>query len=363
MQCDAYGITQIAFDIPTQAMSSSTPKLRPMTAGDILDQAIRIYRYNFVPLVIIVAIVSVPIAILQVIAEVLAFPLGGLLGANTTDAVNNFDTPLQLLGQAIRILAALIAAVAALFQNGAITAFVSERFLGRAITVRQAYGRAFRRWLSLLLAAFLVGLLYAAVLGIIFGVWLVPFFGLALAGTNLDSVTSGIFGALTLLLCCLFVPAMVILIFFNTRWAFFIQAIVLENFNSTGGLGRSWKLVKGSFWRVMLMVFVLIIIVYAFSTGPILLVSFGALALASPILLAVANTIISSLIQIVMTPLQFAALTVLYYDLRIRKEGFDLEMQMANLPPAPTQAIPPAPAADAPSDVPPPQARDDSLPQ
>jgi len=345
-----------------------------MSAGDILDQAIRIYRRNFAPLVSIVAIVSVPIAVLQVIATLISYPLSAFLpSASPAFDPNSFNTTRLVLGQAILYLIAFIAAIAAIFQSAALTVFVSERFLGRLITVRQAYARAFRRWLALLIATILIGLVFAAVFGVLFGVFFVPFLGFGLLGSGMDSGASAAMGVLSLLMCCLILPALGIVIFLTARWAFFIPAIVLENYNSTGGMGRSWKLVKGSFWRVALILFMLVILVYLFSVGPILLASFLALALASPALLAIVNSVVVTLVNIILTPLQFAALTILYYDLRIRKEGFDLQVQMLGLPdptanpqiePArPKPSVPaPAPAPSSqepPLDLPPLYSRDD----
>lgn len=345
-----------------------------MSAGDILDQAIRIYRRNFVPLVSIVAIVSVPIAVLQVIATLISFPFSSFFPSGSTDFdPDSLNTTRLLLGQALLYLVALVAAVAAIFQSAALTALVSERFLGRPITVRQAYGRALRRWLALLIAVFLIGLVNAVVFGALFAVFFVPFLGFGLLGAESDSSASAVMGILSLVLCCLIFPALGVAIFLNTRWAFFIPAIVLENYNSTGGMGRSWRLVKGSFWRVALILFMLIILVYVFSLGPILLATFLALALASPALLAIVNSVATTLINIILSPLQFAALTILYYDLRIRKEGFDLQVQLQGLPdPAaspqtePARREPPAPAPsaappsdEAPLDLPPLYSRDD----
>jgi hypothetical protein len=151
-------------------------------------------------------------------------------------------------------------------------------------------------------------------------------------------------GLFSLALCCLFIPAIAVGVFLDTRWVFFEQAIVLENYNSTGGLGRSWKLVKGTFWRVLGLVFVIALLVSLFSTGPILLIAMFSTLLLSPVLTLVLNSVTSSIIIIIMTPLQFAALTILYYDLRIRKEGFDLQMQMQELPEAPIHPQVPAQA-------------------
>jgi hypothetical protein len=321
-----------------------------MSAGDMLDQAIRIYRRNFVPLVSIVAIINVPFALIQVIVTLLTNPFAATFpGASQSFDPEAFNTTTLLVGQGITSLAALLAAIAVVFQNAALVTFIAERFLDRPITARQAYRRALSRWLSLLIAVFLLALVNVVLLGGLLGIYFVPFIGLAALGAGASSQVTALAGMLSLLFCCLLIPALVGIVFLDTRWSLFMPSIMLENYNSTGGMGRSWKLVKGSFWRVFFMLLILIAILYLFTPGPILLFSMGAVLLPNPLLLVVINSVASSLITIIITPLQLAVLTILYFDLRIRKEGFDLQLQMQNLPPPL-----PAPAApEPPLDLPP----------
>lgn len=306
---------------------STSPLLKPMTAGDILDQAIRIYRQNFVALVTIVALVSVPVLILQAAAIALVFPLSGDF---TSAPLVDPSLGVGLFG-IITFVLAIVGGFFAILQLGALTAFVSERFLGRAMTVREAYRTAFRRWLSLVVAAFLLGLVFVALFGIFFGIILVPAIGIAALGDGAGGAAAGL---VTLCLCVLIIPAMLGLLFFYTRWVFWTQAIVIENYNSTGGLGRSWKLVKGSFWRVFGFILLLSIMVYVVTIGPTTALSFGAFFLPSPLLQFILQTMISGVIGVIVAPLQYATLTVLYYDLRIRREGFDLAMQMQDQTPS-----------------------------
>lgn len=358
-----------------------------MSAGDILDQAVRIYRGNFIPLVTIVAIVSVPFTLLQAIPQFLLYSSLGTLSPGGSITGDAFNTGTYLLAQGINVLATLLILIAAIFEQGALAAFISERFLGRPITVRQAYGRAFRRWLALLIASFLFGAAMFFLLLALFGVFIVPLIGvtaLSVAGIGDSATTSTVAGLVTLLSCCLVIPAFLAALYLYTRWAFYEQAIVLENYNSTGGLGRSWKLVKGNFWRVLGMVMILILIVSLASLGPYLLILFGAALFSSPLLIVAVNAIASMAIVLLMTPLQSAVLTVLYYDLRIRKEGFDLQLQMQGLPeppalnvpatpepapvsrPAPAEKVSPAPEAtsqEPPLDLPSLFSRDDYTPK
>lgn len=320
-------------------MSSTTPTLRPLGVADILDQAIRIYRQNFVPLVEIVAVVAIPVLLVQVIGTGLTMPWTN--NFSSPPVADTFSNPAILFST--QGLAALLAAIGTIFEIGALSHFVSERYLDRPATFRSAYGKAFHRWLALVLAAILFGLAAAA----IFGVFIAVFFAAAMLSTTGggNSAAAAAVGLATICLCVLFIPAIVGFLYLSVRWMFFVQAIVLENFNSTGGLGRSWKLVKGYFWRTLGFYLVLTILVAAFTTGPVLLFQIGAFLLPSPALGIIIAAIAQTLLRIIITPIQYGALTVYYYDLRVRKEGLDLQMQLNaykqnQLPPADPGVLP-----------------------
>src|SRR5262249_41153494 len=118
-------------------------------------------------------------------------------------------------------------------------------------------------------------------------------------------------------------------------WIFIPQVIVLEGVTVGESLGRSWQLVSGSFWRVFgygLLVFVAYLVVQVGITDAV------ALAL-SPLGVggAIAGGLVSAAVSTLSLPFLFGAITLLYYDLRVRKEGFDLELlarDLSLLPPA-----------------------------
>jgi hypothetical protein len=305
-----------------------------MGVGDLLDQAIRLYRRNFVTLVSIVAIIHVPLLLVQVAAAALTLPWN----------LNGANSPLigdGSLGPALLVVASLVvgllAAFGTIFEIGALSVFISESYLGRTVTVWQAYGRALRRWLSLFIAVILVGLAISPLVGLVF----VPFLALglipALAASGSTSDTFAAVGGLVSLCACLLVlPVILGVTYLLVKWLFYIQAIVLEDFNSTGGLGRSWRLVKGKFWRTLGFYLIVLIIGAAFTTGPTYLLMAGILLMPSPLLITLVPTVAQNLLQILVAPIQFAALTLYYYDLRVRQEGLDLQLQLEQPVPPPS---------------------------
>src|SRR5712692_1831635 len=51
--------------------ASSLPVLRPLGIGELLDQAIRLYRRNFLNFIGIIAVVQIPIGLLQFLISLL----------------------------------------------------------------------------------------------------------------------------------------------------------------------------------------------------------------------------------------------------------------------------------------------------
>src|SRR5512143_2508450 len=69
--------------------SQSLPVLRPLRLGELLDQAIRLYRHNFVTFIGIVALVYVPLMVLQTAATT-------LMTTSMTTSFSNYGSPQQL---------------------------------------------------------------------------------------------------------------------------------------------------------------------------------------------------------------------------------------------------------------------------
>ena len=301
-----------------------------MNVGDILDQAFTFYRKSFLTLIGIVAVVSVPVAIVQILGGLLAGSrLTAILasGGSAAASVPPSQTPTLLLGSALLGIAYLLGLAGSILQSGALAVVVSERFLGRSVNLRQAYARTLGRWRALLAMALVLALVY----GLLFGVLVIPFLLLLGMGIFEPSLASGpvanaALGAVFCLFCGFWPVLLVVYLALQIRWLFAPQAIVVENCGGLDGLRRSWRLVRGSFWRVLGINLVLTVLVSLISATPAFAIQMAVSLLPSFLLETVINNAVGTVINIVALPLQFAVLTLLYYDLRMRKEGFDLEL-------------------------------------
>jgi hypothetical protein len=104
-------------------------------------------------------------------------------------------------------------------------------------------------------------------------------------------------------------------------YAVVTEAAALEP--STEALRRSWDLTRGFRWKAL----GLWVIVLALIAG--LVIGAGFLAALVEALLGkgeALSTVVVALVSLLVYPLLSCVFTLFYYDLRVRKEGFDLEM-------------------------------------
>lgn len=140
-------------------------------------------------------------------------------------------------------------------------------------------------------------------------------------------------GALIIVVLALIIPAVLsviligipVLLLLAVRWLFWGQAIVIEGLGPVGALQRSWYLVEGSWWRVFGIALVFLLISIALSI-PVLIVS-SLVGLASDFVGSLVGAAGTALI----TPVGFIGMTLLYLDLRVRREGLEVETLAAGL--------------------------------
>src|ERR1044072_938888 len=122
----------------------------------------------------------------------------------------------------------------------------------------------------------------------------------------------------------LFIP----FVFLSVKWCVTFAAIVAERAGPLQGMGRSWELTRGHWWRTFgaLLVLALISFVLYF----LVIAGLGGLIAAnedmSKVTYAVLSTALTIVLLAILYPLIASIITVIYYDLRVRNEGFDLQL-------------------------------------
>ena len=110
-------------------------------------------------------------------------------------------------------------------------------------------------------------------------------------------------------------------------WAVAMPVLLVEGLRGRKALGRSFELVKGRWWRTfgtLIVGFILAAIVSTLVQGVFLI---GIVVGGDNDAVVLVLSAIAGIVGLaVSTPFQAALLTVVYFDLRVRKEGFDLEL-------------------------------------
>jgi hypothetical protein len=256
-----------------------TTVLRPMSTSELLDRTFFLYRKHFV---LFVGIVAVPYLIL------LAFQLASLSVPRAR------PEPTGILWVLLSALVYLIALAAA--QAGTVVA-VSDVHLERPVTIGSALGSIKGRLFQLTL--------------IMVAVWIGVGVGLAL----------------------LIIPGII----FALMWSLTIPVAVLERQGLRGATSRSAALTKDNRGRIFLIVLLFLVLVYIVTVmvqAPIVMaVSFSHLAnpRVIPPWFRVLSAVGSFVSNILVAPLLTIALSLVYYDERVRKEGFDLQFMISSL--------------------------------
>lgn len=266
-------------------------ELRPMGIGDILDTTFRLYRQRFVTFLLIALVVYVPFALVQTLLQssisqpspqeiqqqfrIGSNPYGPNMRQHppTVPQINWTIYAVSMLGTFLFLFVFVPLCHAAMIHN------ISASYLGESLSAAESYGRATPRLLGLLGSQILAGLI--VVLGLLM----------------------------------LIVPGIIFAFWFYVV----APVVVLEGISGTSALGRSRELMRGNIGKAFLLGLVLAIL------GGIIGAILGAINGFIPWPHPAIATFFQTLIQAVVLPIQTAAVILFYYDLRIRKEAFDLQ--------------------------------------
>lgn len=148
-------------------------------------------------------------------------------------------------------------------------------------------------------------------------------------------------------------------IIFLVRFLLSPSAVVVEDTSAVEGMRRSWRLIKGYFWKVVgasLLAVVIVAIVQAIIDIPFQIAVQFFYAQQSWALAAALGFIGTAVSGTLVTPLSTIVQVLIYFDLRIRKEGMDLSLMAQQLesgtaspgPPDEPSTGPPAPPSPGP---------------
>lgn len=296
--------------------------LRPLSFGEFFDGAFRAIQHN--PQVMF----GLSLAVAVILSLIQALLMGGAL-LQLSDMTNPYpigvgaDALVALSGGTL--IAGALAVVATIVLNGVLVVSVSQSVLGRRVSIGEVWNQCKGVILRLIGVTFLVSLLTFA--GVIIATVTVGLLAFA-AGSSLDE---GSFVIVILLLLAGIALVVAISAFFYVRFGLAATAIVMERARVIESMRRSWRLTKGFFWRngfVLLLGTVIVgAITGVFSIPLSLLVAWTAGLGDSGVWVGSILTVaVSALLSALTTPFIAALSALLYVDLRMRKEGLDVEL-------------------------------------
>lgn len=249
---------------------------QPRGVGDILSAAFDLYKRYWQTFIQIVAIVVVPLTLIQYFLSDQLSDEANVVVDQTTGQVT-ITNPNSFWSATIgSLVVALIGVLIMQVLTGAISRAAAGSLIGETPTPSDAFRYGFHRLGSIILIGLLVALI----------------------------VTGG--------LILLIIPGII----FGVKVSVSIPALIVENRRGTDAIGRSWNLTTGHFWHVLGTWFVAYII--AFIVTAILTALGGDNWLVRGILASIAS--------VITTPFVALVTVLIYLDLRVRKEALSEEV-------------------------------------
>lgn len=306
--------------------------LRPLSLGTLLGASFRVLRRNPRP-TFGVALLVQSVAFIVSIA---------VMGAITVFSVTRIasaapdDQPAIIagtvgIGVVSVLLTSFLSLLASAILQGIIVVEVARGSLGEKLPIRGLWGFAKGRIWALVGWAAIVGAVMIVAIGIVVGIIVLM---VALWG-----VLGAVFGVLLGILAGL--GFLVLGVWLGTKLSLVPSALVLEQIPLRAAISRSWSLTQDHFWRVFgiqILVGAILSIASNIALIPFSVVVPLLLALLDPngtgatssvfwvvavyILQMVVTVVVATITSIVMT----ATSALLYVDLRMRKEGLDLDL-------------------------------------
>jgi hypothetical protein len=269
-------------------------RLRVMPLGELLDETFKLYRRHFTVIAGVALVIILPNLILSLISgSYRANPISYL--QSVAQNINNPDelTRIQARQQEytsspLYLLSFPIAALLVPFSVGAMYRAATSLAAGNLETIGSVLLGTLRRYFAVWGVVILAALVFLGAIAIV----TIP-----------------------------------VVLWVAIRWSVALPALFAEGIGPVKALGRSWNLVRDNWWRTVGILIIVTIMVSLIQTALAFL--FGGVAAVVPglsdDLRAGVVTTVTTLVDALVGAITPIAITMLYLDLRVRKEGLDLD--------------------------------------
>ncbi len=311
------------------------PDLRPLGIGEILDRAVTLFVRRFAVLMLILAIVAIPLTIVQYasapstanfaadLQKLLAVPPGHPEQQRAILRQLSAENNLGAFGVGLLVLSTVLSVLS----TTACIIGVAQAYGGRLPSVREAYREALRRWPAQLAAAVaFVG--FGFVLTIVAAI--VVFFlalavGLLAQSSRLAGLIVGIPVGLVAL-AALFI--VIVLVYFAAQMT--IVSIALEEPNPVRGIAHGIRRTLSP--AVLKRSLLVATITFAVSLAGTLILLGVAAGVSAATHLTALYPVVAVIGSLALNALLTAFVVIYAFDVRVRREGYDLVLAAQEMP-------------------------------
>ena len=293
-------------------------RFRPMGIADILDETVELYRNNFALLIGIAAVAYVPYFLVEGFAP-------GMDITSTGTAADVGVGPVLAFLALVFLFVLLVEPIV----TGALTFAISDRYLGRETSILSCFRRILTpsilfRFIGAVMLKYMI--IAGALFVVIIAVAIVIMGLVASAGAGLGPTVIAVLLSIPLGAAALF-----LVIYVMVRLALVEPCFIIEMTGAGGAIARAWRLIQGNVGKgfvLLLVAGVVAILIPQIVTLPTqLAISWRPEGGPPPShAVVVIDLILRAVVSTLLVPVTSIVTILLYYDIRIRKEGFDLQL-------------------------------------
>jgi hypothetical protein len=304
---------------PTGATAGAAPVslptgLRPLRVGQRIDRAIKAYRSNFKSNVSAMLMLAVPLGLLEELIYWSTAPSVPIVQSSQyfggSPVINTGELWTYLAG-ALAVL--FISYLTSVWASATIIQIVGARMIGNEMSWRTALGRAGRRLGSLTWILLLVTVLLLGPIAIVIGL-----------SVLLSTVSHGLAVAIGILGG---IAGFVYVVWFGVSSTLTAPVVMLEDRRGLKAIRRSVQLVKNKWWSVLGTLFLAYLLTLVITIAVSIVFVIAARAANG----STAATLLVGFVErgftlVLVAPFTACVLAVIMIDMKVRKEGFDLEL-------------------------------------
>jgi hypothetical protein len=296
--------------------------IRPMSLGEVLDRTFQLYKNHFW---LFAGITALPFSLL-LIAQIAVAAMSSVPARAPVAHTASFSPGLVggMVGGGALVLILYFVMIGA--AHAATVFAVSDLYLSRPVSIRGSFARVGWKVFRVLAVFLLLGLI------MVVGFVVIAVFGFVFP----TAILKGIGWLSLILVVAISVAVLILMANLMCRVAVSIPVAMLEDLGAVRSLERSVRLTKDH----VLQIFVIFLLVVVATYVAILVLQMPLLILMMASVTAhktpsfslqVLQQLAAFVSQVLVGPIGTIAFSLMYYNLRVRKEAFDIQHLMASM--------------------------------